>query len=454
MLVLMHGRGIWLDEASSYRLTSHDLAIGSIVRDRWITDVHPPLFSAYGWALQPLLGGSVRSMRLINLGGLLMVALTARAALRRGIDRDFLALFAVLVAGSPFFILYAAEFRSYFLQMLLSACLIVQLRMVHEGRAPLVLLGATALLLVNLHYLGSLIGLILIGAQAVACALTGRGRLAVAMLGIMMLSVVPLAIALVAMLSAITPVSVNDVSAARGLIAIGAVLGSAVLPYVSALAFLPRSAPPTDKDRSFAIVLIGSSVAIAGTYALLNLVTHNLLPRHMIAAAAIGAALLALLLEDRVKSARWALPLVCANALLLALAATVYGLTHKRWEANVAAIQTALTSCPASRVYALNTMSLLPADDKLHSVPAIDEYFGLTYRLIARDAGYGVRVVPDGRDIVPKAGCPSLLWVEHHYARPDIGDVELARIAGFEGAIRVVRLQRGDARALLAVSAR
>ena len=155
-LVLLLGRlrGVWLDEASGFWLTRHDIPLARIIEERWMTDVHPPLYSAYAWLLQPLFGGSVPSMRLINLGGVSLAGLTGWLAARRGVDRNFLALFAVLVAASPFFILYAAEFRSYFLQMLFGACLVVQLRMVHEGRGGLPLLGLTSMLLINLHYLG------------------------------------------------------------------------------------------------------------------------------------------------------------------------------------------------------------------------------------------------------------------------------------------------------------
>ena len=449
VVILQRERGLWLDEAWSLWLSSHDVGLRQVLRERWITDVHPPLFSAYAWALEPLLGGSVRSMRLVNLGGLLLAALTAAQGWRRRIDRDFLMLFAVMVAGSPFFILYAAEFRSYFLQLLFGACLIVQLRMVHRGRASWPILGLTALLLVNLHYLGSLIGLILIAAEASWLACAGRGRAAMALLIILVAVILPLAAALWAMLSVISPVSVNDISALRGLLAIGAVLGSAVLPYASALALVPRAELPTGSDRGFMLVLAGALVAIATGYALINLVTHNLLPRHMIAGVPIGAALVALLLEKRMKADRIGFALICANALLLAGAAMVYGLTHKRWETNLALIEAVRSSCPTTQLYALNPMSLLGTDDKLRDVTAIDRVFGLTYRLIIGDAA----IVPTGHPIVPQGICPALLWVEHHYARPDLSDQELARIAGFSGPIRVDRLQRGDARALLAVYA-
>ncbi|MET0376491.1 MAG: hypothetical protein ABW128_19840 [Rhizorhabdus sp.] len=353
----------------------------------------------------------------------------------------------MMIAGSPFFILYAAEFRSYFLQLLFGACLIVQLRMLHADRASWLALGLTAVLLINLHYMGSLIGLFLISAEAICLALAGQRRAVRGLLAILVLATLPLVGALWAMLSAISPVAVNDVSALRGLVAIGAVLGSAVLPYVVALALLPRASAPQCEERSF-IMMLASALAVIGTsYALLNLLTHNLLPRHMIAAAPIGAAIMALLLKDYVRASRVGFGMICANALLLAGAATVYGLAHERWETNIARIESSRAACPETRLYALNPMSLLTADDRLRTVTAIDEFFTLTYRLIAPD----VEVLPNGRAIAPSGPCPALLWVEHHYAQRDISDAKLVRIAGIVGPVRIYRLQRGDARALLAV---
>lgn len=443
-------RGIWLDEASSYWLSGHDLAIGRIIRDRWITDVHPPLYSAYAWILQPLFGGSVQEMRLINLGALWFAALSWRLAWRRKIDGDFLILFAVLVASSPFFILYAAEFRSYFLQLVLGACLIVQLRMVHEGKGGLALLGVTGLLLINLHYFGSLIGLILIGAEAVHLARAGRRRTALALLLIMVVAAVPLTAAALAMLTAIEPVAVSNIPPLRALLAITATLGSAALPNLFAMAALRGG--PHRADHSFVGVLAGALAGIASVYFLLNLATHNLLPRHMIAAVPIAPALIALMLEGRLKVRPRLLALICGNALLLALAATAYGLANQRWETNVERIGAALKACPQSRLHALNVMALLGPADTLHSVTGIDHFFGLTYHMIADGKGWTVRIVPDGAPMAPGGACPALLWVEHLYARPGTSDTELARLGGFAGPIRVVRLQRGDARALLAIS--
>jgi hypothetical protein len=186
-------------------------------------------------------------------------------------------------------------------------------------------------------------------------------------------------------------------------------------------------------------------------YLLLNLVTHNLLPRHMIAAVPIMAALLAIGLEKLAKARGWVFPLISANAMLLAAAATFYGLSNKRWETNVGRIRTAIETCPQSPVYALNAMRLLPPDDPLRSVPNIDTIFGMAYLLIADQSDFSMRMAPVAEPDWP-GRCPTLLWIEHLYARPGVSDLELARIAGFTGPIRVARLQRGNARALLAIS--
>ncbi|RYD92970.1 MAG: hypothetical protein EOP61_24500, partial [Sphingomonadales bacterium] len=299
ILILDHGRGIWLDEATSYWLSRHDFGVGRILRERWVSDVHPPLYSAYAWLLQPLFGDSVREMRLINLGGLCYAALVWRQAWRCGVDRDFLLLFAVLVASSPFFMLYAAEFRSYCLQLALGACLIVQLRRVHERRGGWALLALTALLLINLHYYGSLTGLILIGIEAAWLCQAGRRRDLLALLLIGLVAAIPLIGSMLAMLASIEPVAVNRISSLRALMAIGVIAGIAALANFAAVALVLR-ARSLPADRSFVTMLSVALVALSAAYFLLTLATHNLLPRHMIAAVPISAALVAVLLEDHV----------------------------------------------------------------------------------------------------------------------------------------------------------
>jgi hypothetical protein len=385
-------------------------------------------------------------MRLINLSGLVYAGLIWRRAWRGGLDRDFLLLLAVLTVSTPFAMLYAAEFRSYFLLLALGACLIVELRMLDENMAGWGWLAITALLLVNLHYFGSLVGLMLLGAEALRLRSTWRPRAARILFGLMILSVLPLAVSLAATLSVITPVAVNEITIFGGLKAIAAVTAAAALNIVALALCRLRLC-----EDSFARTLAGALVAIVVCYFLLNLGTRNLLPRHMIAAVPIAAGLLAYGLSDRVKMHRWAMPLICANALLLAAGATWYGLSNKRWETNVAQIEAAKAVCPESRLYGFNAMSLLAPEDKLHSVPHINDIFAATYMLIAQDAELPVIFIPDGKPVRPGRHCPALLWVEHFYARQGISDLELARIAGFVGPIRVERLQRGNARALLAI---
>jgi hypothetical protein len=325
------------------------------------------------------------------------------------------------------------------------------MRMVREGRGGIGLLAVTAVLLVNLHYLGSIAGLFLIAALAVDRIGRGEARTGMLLAAIALVAVLPLAAALAAMLGRIAPVAVNQVPVARGLFAIGAVAGAAVLPNVAVLALLWRYRRLDRDDRGFALVLAAALLAIALAYFAVNLATRNLLPRHMIAAVPIGAAIVASLLAPVLRDRRRGFALVCANAALIALAATGYGLLNKRWETNVDPIGAAMRRCPDSRLYALDTISLLAANDALRRVPAIDHVFGLTYRLIARRQGWAVAVLPNGRPAVPGGACPALLWVEHLYARPGIGDAELARAAGFAGPLRVDRIARDGPRALLAI---
>lgn len=445
MIALINLRGVWLDEAASFLFSRHHGSVIDVARELWISDVHPPLFSAYAWLLAPLLGDRVQDMRLVNLGGLFYAALIWSRAYRLGLDRDFLRLLAVLTISTPFAMLYAAEFRSYFLLLTLGACLIVQLRLIDEGRGGCGWLALTALLLINLHYFGCLIGLILIGCEALRLRTAHRPKAARALLLIAAVAILPLALSLAAMMSEIEPVAVNRISAFRGLLAIGAILGAAALNIAAVIGLRHSS------RSEFARLLVGALGTILIVYFLLNLVTQNLLPRHMIAAVPITAALLAISLETAVKVRRWLMPLICANALLLAAGATWYGLSNKRWETNVDRIIAAEEACYPSYLYALNPLSLLPEADRLHSVPHIDDIFATAYLLAANKADMFVMVVPNGPVASPKDVCPALLWVEHLYVRPKISDLELARKAGFTGSIEIERLQRDDVRALLAI---
>jgi len=452
ILVLQQLRGLWLDEAASYWLSRHDVGWLQLARERWITDVHPPLFSMLSWAARPLLGESIQHLRMINLAGLLFALMVWRRAAESGLDGFFLASFGLAVAASPFFILYAAEFRSYFLQMVLSASLVVLFRMVVEGRGGMGWLSATLLLLTNLHYYGCLSGLILVGVGTLYLRRQGRGREALTLCLSILVSLLPLVMAMLAMISSIEPVKVSYASPVAGVLMVVLVGLSPAMPNIALLYAIGRARKRRDALSDLSILLALACGLTVAAYALLNLFTHNLLPRHMISVIPIAAGLLASLAERELRRDPRLFRLSCYNAVLLSAAAFSYGLTHSRWESNVTLIKAALRQCPASPVYALNGMSLVGAEDPLHRVAGINDVFALTYQLIARRAGWRVVIVPDGQMHRPHRGCPSLLWIEHFYARQRLRDEQLARLAGFTQDLSVARLQSGGGRALLAIS--
>lgn len=244
-LGLVAFRGAWLDEAYSVWFAGHDVSFHDALVFRWLRDGHPPLYYAYSWLLQPWLGESLGRFRLINLGGLLVGAATALHLGRRGDGARFLLPFALLVAANPFFLLYAAELRSYFLQLVLCACLLAQLRPLLLGERPELLhwalLATTAVLLVNLHYVGSLVAFALLGLAALILARQRRWRAAGALVGIACVGAALLTAAVATFLLRTSPTPTNATPPVRALAFIAATLLAGVIANPpAALAAIPR----------------------------------------------------------------------------------------------------------------------------------------------------------------------------------------------------------------------
>src|SRR5258708_36599132 len=61
-------RGIWLDEIWSIWASRHDIPLRDVFEQRWLRDVHPPLFHAVNWLLEPITGLDITMRRLEELG--------------------------------------------------------------------------------------------------------------------------------------------------------------------------------------------------------------------------------------------------------------------------------------------------------------------------------------------------------------------------------------------------
>lgn len=456
-LVLALNRGIWLDEAYSIWFAGHDMTFLDAARTRWIRDGHPILFPALTWLFQPLLGGSVYTFRTMNFLVLLAAVVTFRHSRGTAADRNFCIIFYVLTASTPFFLLYAAEFRSYFFQILLAACLLAQMRLiVLRGVEPATaaLLAATAILLINLHYVASLVAFLLLGSATVGMMLDRRWREAGLFVAAGAFGAAGLAASLLLFLNAAAPTQVNFTPPGKGAVFVAVAVASGVIcnaPAALLAVFAARERRTIDR---YAWILLVTLLGVSLVYLLYNLALHNLVLRFLIAAVPISSALIAHLLAERERSlSRWTLP-ICGVAVVATVASLAYGLTNDRWETYVATIKRAKADCARTRVVALNPLSFVrPQSPILRSVGSI-EAVDLSYRLVARAEGFRVATAYRGQPTLLTDGpCPVLVWVEHRYvARVD--DAALVRAAGLvspTGRFSVTRVQASRERILLSV---
>ena len=430
-------RGIWLDEAYSYWFARHDLTFTEALKTRWMHDGHPPLYPAYAWLFEPLFGSSISTFRYINFGVLVFVMATGWLVWARCSDRYFFLLFAALTAANPFTILYAAEFRSYFIQLVLSACLIAQMRLA-DDHGPFqgtlwVLIGVTAILLINLHYVDSLVTFIFLGVWALSLSLQRRWCQAIGIVAVAAAGAVLLAISLVAFLYSSTPIPANYTSTAQALFVITAPMGAGLianLPACAGAAIAIRKMPRRVALHGYAGRLFVASCITAVVFLAYNVVLHNLVMRYLIASIPLSIALLAHFVSSssRVRS-KATLP-ICVMAITVTVATSVYGLVNKRWETSVPVIKAAIARCRGTEVVAVNPLSFKASNDPLITSIGTRPAMSLAYELVARKNGFPVSVAYQGEPRrVLRRPCPTLVWLEHRYIA-NVSDSDLIQTSG------------------------
>lgn len=475
MVFLAWRRAGWLDEYWTVWHGDPVVPFRQAYWGRWLRDTqHPPTFYFLGWLLAPLTGPTLVARRLAeNSLALLMIVPTAFLCLRRGRDARQPLFYALAVASNPYFIFYFAENRSYFSALTAMACLVAVVRQLHiEGapgsrpRLPLAAwFCALALVANNLHYTMTLCALTLLGCACLHSWFRGSRRVAILIAAATLVALVPLGINLWRALHLARPVAVVAEGLARGwatilfMLAVGAVANLVLLGAAAAemrgIARARRTAPGGGR-AGFLIVLAASILLLAIGFGAMHAISRNILPRLLLGLIPLVAAAVCELAAWRGLSRRW-LALACANAAVVAMAATLVQLRNPRWEWAVPAIVGTVRACPGTRVYAYDALYLTPADAALRSMTGQAQAIALSYRMIARKHGFAVTVLPERPVATPLAGdCPTLVWLEHNFFRPGLGAADVYRIAGLPaGAVpaSALTLERGGPHFLLRVPA-
>lgn len=455
-------RGVWLDEGYTLWFTGHDVGFARALHDRWMRDAHPPLYYAWVWLWRPVAGDAISTLRLVNLGALLLPALTWWAACSvPEKDARFHRLFAMLVVSSPFFVLYAAELRSYFLMYIWAAALVAQTKLLLEaGDTPPARLIAvtvgTALLLFNVHYLGGLIAGVVLALLVLDGVIRRRWRVAVWLVATGVTGVVTVAGTAAYYLAHAAPGTGHDIDMASAIKAIAGFLALAIVSAPVAMVVALRAALPPRaavwRER-FVVGAVAATMLLLVGFLAYNVAQHNLLARYVIGLVPVVLGVIAAFAARGCERWRWGEPAVAVAALVGILASAAYGLWNRRWETNAPAIAKIVSDCPTTRVLAISAIPFMQASSPVHGIPGVRDAFRLTYRSAAARYGFTPEVIEktDGRRTM-RTACPTILWVEHRFFAPMYDDRTIIQAAGLTSPVDIKKRVEGKGRLLLVLA--
>ena len=442
-------RGPWLDEFWTLWLSAHDAPLAEIFWQRWMADLHPPLFSLMHWLAEPWAGDSYVRHRMLNLVPLAWCALLVGLVLRRHpAAAPMVCVFLVCFLSLPVMTEYFAEMRSYFSLMCLLFALLGCVMVIHGAEHDLdrahdlpllVFTGVTVVVSLNLNYIGTAVSGLVGAAAVVAFALTGKRRWAVALVGLMAVAMIPLVGLLViqqrvlsdaaanywvsgtlsdALLTIRRTVKRGVVANPVALLAVGLVLAGAA---VQALRGRAIEAAPAGwwktalghlrmQRRQVQLVLL-LGVAGAGFSAFM-LLAHLQQPivtgRYLLGLQVVAAGVVAVLCSHLV-ARRWTWVVAMLVVAALGQHATSREVAAEpRWRSSFELMQRELANCASAEVFAAE----FPRTAIMANETAARR-FGQVH--MARWHGIDAKFVEPGPSGIPARAeaCPALVWVEH-----------------------------------------
>ncbi|MBT0666931.1 hypothetical protein HT136_00920 [Novosphingobium profundi] len=398
----------------------------------WSGDTgHPPAYYALMRALAGILPQSVLFGRLANL--LPLGLFLALASAQRGREhRRFAFHFCLALLPGFFVVEYFAEQRAYFAALMVLASLVLVLRgdfvPVPSRRRTLgaALLACT---LAALNYTQFLAGVAVLGGCVVAHC---RGRRRQAALGTLLV----LACGLLVMIACLrngarfetvpSPYRIDMAGFGRDLAMVIA-LACLANPLLT-IRTLRRPAHDGDGAGGFAFAMaLGLLFAVLG-YTLVNLATHVLIERHVIALGVLVAALLAALVQDRLgEKSYWPHALVVTALASLSVAClTVAG--QRNFTQAVPHLVARQKACPQTRIFALDPSVLGPPPQSANArqrVAAIASGYAWT------QAHRTLKLEPPGAPRTFPEECGGAVWMAHLHLAPDTDPRDILEKLGF-----------------------
>ncbi len=439
-------RGPWMDEFWTLWLTSPDIGWGDALRNRWLADVHPPLFTAASRLAAGLLGQSVELRRLQNIVPLIGLLGFFVYADRCWLGaRRFVVVYATLCFGSYFSTGYFPEYRSYFPQFCLGAvffacgyALLCRDHVVGPRQRPVAigLLAVCSLLLVNLHFVTALAAGISLGVMGLVVLAQRDMRLFFALVAIALLSCLPLVAVLVFQAPTLLAKSGGkfwiDTSLMQALHVIaGSVAKGIGVNLIACLAAgwgvvrarrirtavfgpqLPRGSDPA-LDRQYEEMIVGlaflaTSLAVLAALVLINFQTPIIVDRYLVLCSAAIVCAIAVLAKDVAFLKPIVFTLVLLNATAFLAFAADKVVAEPRWNASAELIAGLLPArCATTPVQAF----IYPYANTLTNE---DKVVTSAYHRLADEFGFPVRVLTpgDGAPLPAATNCPRILWTEN-----------------------------------------
>lgn len=429
-------RGPWVDEFWTLWASLSHLHLSEIFWQRWIVDVHPPLYYFGNWLASGVVGDTMTARRLLNLVPLAAVILYGAIIARKvpGTSR-FLALFAVVLVSLPSVVIYFSDARSNFLQACASACIAMALYAGEKlGRdldwrqdawlILLLLLATTAGL--NAHFISTFINVFVIGCFGLGALIGGRRRTFWMLLAVGVVASLPLAAFLIwqtaTLIGASTVVFWINTPPLVGLRIIlketfwatfgNVVAGASALLALSLL--LKDRGLSRHRDAAASPLLwgfllpagIGTALASILLVAL-SFIRPIIVDRYLVSAVVFVASLVAALAADLVMGSRLGRALVVANA---ALTMSWHGFAlvkQHRWDETAAIVARQKASCPSSRVLAIEPQAV--------DFQNVSDVYAFAYGYEARRFGFDFAYSDQtmARPVDTGGACPTIVWAEN-----------------------------------------
>lgn len=442
LLLTAPRHGPWFDEFWSRFFSDPSIPLAEAFFGRWVQDVHPPLFSFLARLAAGIDRLSIEHARLLNLAPLLALGIylvmLGRAVPR---ERPFLAVLAISVGSSAFFIEYFSEFRSYFTGLCaftgLTVTLIAMDRVpggLRGGASPLLWCGYLVSLAVclNIHYLTTAMSIILVAVFGVAAFVKGdRCRFVTCLVtGIVatapFLAFLAYQWATIARISADYWLKTDMPAAARMLVAAVAIptmgtQGAVAFAWLAAALLFLRSKNTRPVDGTIAVLMI-AIVAEIVMLLIYTKLTAAMTERYLIPLAILSAALFAIILSRQIYETRWLLVLFILTNLGGAVLAALPRWNDPRWDEAARHLAQMQKACPGSRIIPMQQNP----DDR---TPNTLENYNEAYAYMAQKWGLSLGPVDTASSRPQDPVCVDYYWADHFFATGKSNDTLLAEFA-------------------------